>query len=90
MIKDAILAINSNAKFTVSGDDIDTCEITWLENTTSISKADIKVKIAEIEYIYLRQNEYPAIIDQLDDIFHNGIDGWKVTIQAIKDAYPKP
>ena len=27
--------------------------------------------------------------DQLDDIFHNGIDGWKATIQLTKDKYPK-
>ena len=26
---------------------------------------------------------------QLDDIYHNGIDGWKATIKAIKDKYPK-
>ena len=36
-----------------------------------------------------RASEYPAIIDQLDDIFHNGVTGWKTTIQAIKDKYPK-
>jgi hypothetical protein len=28
--------------------------------------------------------------DQLDDIFHNGVAGWKKTIQAVKDANPKP
>ena len=32
---------------------------------------------------------YPKIADQLDDIYHNGIDGWKATIKAIKDANPK-
>ena len=36
-----------------------------------------------------RALEYPAIADQLDDIFHNGIDGWKATIQLTKDKYPK-
>ena len=37
-----------------------------------------------------RANEYPPIIaTQLDDIYHNGIDGWKATIKAIKDKYPK-
>ena len=41
------------------------------------------------QYKYNRQAEYPTIVDQLDDIFHNGIDGWKATIQAIKDKYPK-
>ena len=42
------------------------------------------------EYKQNRVAEYPAIVDQLDDIYHNGIDGWKATIKAIKDKYPKP
>ncbi len=37
-----------------------------------------------------RKAEYPSVVDQLDDIYHNGIDGWKATIKAIKDKYPKP
>lgn len=41
-------------------------------------------------YKYSRQAEYPAIEDQLDDIFWNGLDAWKENIQAIKDKYPKP
>ena len=40
-------------------------------------------------YSRSRKAEYPAIVDQLDDIFHNGIDGWKATIQVTKDKYPK-
>ena len=36
-----------------------------------------------------RKFEYPPIEDQLDDLYHNGIDGWKSTIKAIKDKYPK-
>jgi len=36
-----------------------------------------------------RRAEYPDYATQLDDIFHNGIDGWKATIKAIKDKYPK-
>lgn len=37
-----------------------------------------------------RAAEYPSIPDQLDDIYHNGIDAWKETIKATKDKYPKP
>ena len=36
-----------------------------------------------------RELEYPTIVDQLDDIYHNGLDGWKETIKAVKDKYPK-
>jgi hypothetical protein len=37
-----------------------------------------------------REKEYPTWEDQLDDIYHNGIDGWKATIKVTKDKYPKP
>ena len=37
-----------------------------------------------------RGTEYPSIADQLDDIYHNGIDAWKTTIKTVKDAHPKP
>ena len=40
-------------------------------------------------YIDSRVAEYPPIQDQLDDIYHNGIDGWKATIKAVKDKYTK-
>lgn len=36
-----------------------------------------------------RRAEYPSLEDQLDDIYHNGIDAWKATIKTIKDKYPK-
>jgi hypothetical protein len=41
-------------------------------------------------YKYKRAAEYPSIADQLDKIFHDGIDEWKETIQAVKTKYPKP
>ena len=37
-----------------------------------------------------RRAEYPSIVDQLDDIYNNGIDAWKATIKKTKDKYPKP
>ena len=32
---------------------------------------------------------YPSIPDQLDEIYHNGIDSWKAVIKVTKDKYPK-
>ena len=55
----------------------------------AIEDAEAKV-IAEWTYAEKRSAEYPNIEDQLDDIYHNGIDGWKTTIKAVKDKYPKP
>lgn len=45
---------------------------------------------ADTAYIGKRVSEYPSIVDQLDNIFHNGVEAWKADIQAIKDAHPKP
>ena len=36
-----------------------------------------------------RAAEYPAIVDQLDLLYHGGMDAWKAAIQAVKDKYPK-
>tara|TARA_A100001201_G_scaffold6667_1_gene10959 strand:+ start:438 stop:737 length:300 start_codon:yes stop_codon:yes gene_type:complete len=95
-ILDAIKAINPNARAFVEGTDIDDCTIKWMDGTSEISKSDIKTKIAELQTAYDnnkyqrdRAAEYPSIKDQLDDIYHNGIDGWKTTIKAVKDKYPK-
>ena len=49
MIIEAILKINPNAVVSVSGTDIDTCKIVWLEDTTPISRSVIKEKITVIE-----------------------------------------
>ena len=36
-----------------------------------------------------RRDEYPSVVDQLDKIYHSGIDAWKADIKTIKDKYPK-
>ena len=86
-IAKAINLINPNAEFTFSNNDLST--IKWLNGTTPISITDIENKVDEIKYQSKRAAEYPSIKDQLDDIYHNGVDGWKTTIKAVKDKYPK-
>ena len=46
-------------------------------------------RIANMTYAEKRNAEYGEIGEQLDKIYHNGIDGWKSTIKAVKDKYPK-
>jgi hypothetical protein len=93
-IIEAIIAINPDAEVSVNGEDYK--QITWHNDTPEISEKDIKAKQKELDAEYVsneyqrqRKTEYPKIADQLDDIYHNGIDGWKETIKAIKDKYPK-
>ena len=71
---------------------------------SGIAESDIEVAYADddvvagwlkkeeddaMTYSDKRQLEYPSIADQLDDIYHNGIDAWKATIKVTKDKYPK-
>ena len=42
------------------------------------------------EYQRKRAAEYPSVVDQLDLIYHSGIDAWKAKIKETKDKYPKP
>mgnify|MGYP006408837345 CR=1 FL=1 len=92
----AILAINPNAQVSVNAEDIE--QITWHDdNPTNITNEQILAKQAELQadydakqYARDREKEYPTWQDQLDDIYHNGVDGWKATIKVTKDKYPKP
>tara|TARA_R100000687_G_C6306040_1_gene98230 strand:- start:20 stop:313 length:294 start_codon:yes stop_codon:yes gene_type:complete len=93
-ILNSILAINPKAEVTMNGDDIKS--IQWKNGTTPIAEADILAKQKELKTAYQnnkyqrdRAVAYPSITDQLDDLYHNGIDGWKKTIKAVKDKYPK-
>ena len=69
------------------------------DGSTKPSESDCTTGLAAMQaawdlefdsYKSQRRAEYPNIEDQLDDIDHNGIDGWKASIKTIKDKYPKP
>lgn len=50
----------------------------------------VEALVASEAYKDLRAKEYPAIADQLDYIYHNGIDAWKKDIiDPVKNKYPK-
>ena len=64
---------------------------------TLIEEEQLATKIAEklegdfnlLSYAEKRFSEYPSIADQLDTIYHSGIDAWKETIKVVKDEFPK-
>ena len=98
LVHQAIKAINPSAEYVLkdSSDnpsiDNDTCTIEWHKGS-AISKADIKTKMDEIKPLNTvlknRRKEYPGIVDQLDEMYHNGFDAWKAKIKAVKDKYTK-
>jgi len=50
-----------------------------------------RVELDKLSYQYDRMQAYPAIKDQLDYIYHNGIEKWKTDIvDPVKKKYPKP
>ena len=70
--------------------DKDGKSVTLDQSKIDAARATLNAEYAALEYSRNRAAEYPPIEDQLDDIYHNGVAGWKTTIKAIKDKYPKP
>jgi hypothetical protein len=58
----------------------------WLLEGNTPEPADI---LPAPTYQELRAAAYPPIVDQLDTIFHGGLDAWKAEIQVTKNKYPK-
>ena len=59
------------------------------DSAIATEKARLQTEYDAKKYQRDRAAEYPLIVDQLDDIYHNGIDAWKATIKKTKDKYPK-
>ena len=94
-IVEALIALKPKAQFVLRGDTYAGLE--WLDETqTKPTEQEIEEKIAELQYqeevnVYQekRKLEYPDWGDQLDKIYHSGVDVWKSDIKVIKDKYPK-
>jgi hypothetical protein len=93
----AILSLNPNAQFTCTDEDYN--KINWSNENELPPPTEEEVQ-AEIERLQLeyqnnqyqrdRASEYPSIQDQLDALYHQGYDGWKASIDEVKNKYPKP
>jgi hypothetical protein len=97
-ITKAVLAINPDAKVAIrKSNDLDNFQIEYFEGTKEISRDDIIKKVKELEAEYDaneyqrdRAVAYPSIPDQLDKLYHDGLDAWKALVKQTKDKYPKP
>ena len=93
-ICDAILSIRPASEFIVA-DTYDTLD--WhskdqdkpTEAEFDEALKTVKAEYDANEYQRSRASEYPSIPDQLDEIYHNGIDSWKAVIKKTKDKHPK-
>ena len=98
MIINAILKINPDAKVIVRGEDLNTCEIEWHQGTPEISKADIQVKMNELQAEYdaeewkrNRQAEYPNHEDCIHALLDGGdtLTNLQAKRTAVKNKYSK-
>jgi len=61
------------------------------ESLVSAKQAELEAAYTAKAYQRSRAAEYPPLAEQLDYIYHNGVEAWKTDIiDPIKARYPKP
>lgn len=91
----ALISLYPNSEWTLNGVEYD--GLVWLsENIQKPTEAELIAECNRLqaeyeakEYQRQRARAYPSIPDQLDLIYHQGIDAWKSVIEAVKVQYPK-
>lgn len=58
-------------------------------NKIDIDMASVNVWVDPEAYKAKREAAYPSIADQLDLLYHGGMDAWKAAITAVKEEFPK-
>ncbi len=94
-IIDAIVKLKSDAKVSVTSNDINT--LVWHDgNSTNITNKQITDKLAELnadydskEYQRKRQAEYPSLEDCIHAILDDDLDNLQAKRTAVKEKYPK-
>jgi hypothetical protein len=58
-------------------------------NPVAYDEAAVQAYIDANAYKGQRAAAYPSIADQLDLLYHGGMDAWKAAITAVKTEFPK-
>ena len=85
IIHPSVITINNE----IDARDINGNSIVLDESAIAAEITKLQTAYDKAKYQRDRAVAYPSIADQLDDIYHNGVDEWKKTIKAVKDKYPK-
>jgi hypothetical protein len=94
--REAIRAINPDAKFVIRSSDLDTIE--WHDGTPPIAKSDIEAKMLEVENKYnadeykrKRLNEYPMLEECIHALLDGGetLENLQALRKSVKEKYPK-
>ena len=65
-------------------------KVTLVQSAIDTARTTLNNELSATKYQRDRAAEYPSVVDQLDLIYHSGIDVWKAKIKETKDKYPKP
>ena len=96
MLALAIQNIRPNSNWYLEGETYD--KLVWTDTEKSkpteeeINEEIVRIRqtVVDTQYQRNRAKEYPSIEDQLDIIYHNGIEAWKQAIDDVKNKHPKP
>ena len=95
-VSDALISLCPNSSWSVD-DTYESIQNYFSEDYPLPTKEEVIAEMQRLqkisdylEYQRLRLKEYPSIQDQLDTLYHQGYDGWKATIDEVKNKYPKP
>jgi hypothetical protein len=58
-------------------------------NKVLVDEAAVAAWVDTEAYKDKRAAAYPSIADQLDLLYHGGMDAWKAAITAVKEEFPK-
>lgn len=94
---EALLAKYPKVEFEVANG-----ELIWRSTTVPAPTPEQVVQIVEefkltappedqlaLNWVDLRRVNYPSIEDQLDLIYHKGLDAWRAKIDEVKQKFPK-
>jgi hypothetical protein len=96
-IPEALQSLRPGASWSVDGN---LYEGLWWSDENELpppteEEVQVEVERLQAEYEYNqyqrdRASAYPSIEEQLDTLYHEGYDGWKASIDEVKNQYPKP
>ena len=92
----ALVSLRPGSSWSLSGDDYS--GLNWQDsNNSPPTEEECRVEMARLKAAYdakqyqrNRASAYPSVRDQLDMLYHEGYEGWRAQIQAVKDQFPKP
>jgi len=70
--------------------DKDGNKVTLDQSKIDTARTALNKELTDTKYQRDRAAEYPSVVDQLDLIYHSGVNAWKAKIKETKDKYPKP